>query len=269
MLALLCRLSLVYAVALGAYLIASRLVLPLEATQLPRVLLPTYELLAMLNEGTPWYFAPLPLWIITAAVSRRRYAIIGVVGLAACFLWLYGSLFIPKPLPGAAPTAQDAPRLRVMTFNVSNLPSHVRPPARVLAIIEEADADLLLLQEISPELSQVLAETLSSTYPYQQLRPHARFEGMGVLSRHPFVAGALGMSAGRLTRMQHVVVRMQDQAIHVVHVHFGPPRPRILRLPYIPIPSLSWRDSRRRHAGTRQRGWWTRCAAMIWSPSIL
>ena len=95
MLKLLSRLALVYAVALGAYLAASRLVLPLEAAQLPRVLLPVYELLAMLNEGTPWYFVPLPLWIITATVSRRRYAIIAVVGLVACFLWLYGPLFIP------------------------------------------------------------------------------------------------------------------------------------------------------------------------------
>ena len=40
------------------------------------------------------------------------------------------------------------------------------------------------------------------------------------------------MSAGRLTRMQ-------DQAIHVVHVHFGPPRPRIVRLPYVPIPIVA------------------------------
>ncbi len=232
MLKLLSRLALVYAVALGAYLAASRLVLPLEATQLPRVLLPVYELLAMLNEGTPWYFVPLPLWIITATVSRRRYAIIAVVGLVACFLWLYGPLFIPKTLPGSTPIAQGETRLRVMTFNVSNLSSQVRPPARVLDIIEKADADLLLLQEITPELSESLVDALSATYPYQQLEPHARFDGMGVLSRHPFAAGALGMSAGRLTRMQ-------DQAIHVVHVHFGPPRPRIVRLPYVPIPIVA------------------------------
>ena len=32
-------------------------------------------------------------------------------------------------------------------LNVSNLSSQVRPPARVLDIIEKADADLLLLQE--------------------------------------------------------------------------------------------------------------------------
>ena len=207
MLELLSRLALVHTVALGAYLAASRLVLPLDATQLPRVLLPAYELLAMLNEGTPWYFAPLPLWIITAAVSRRRYAIIGVVGLVACFLWLYGSLFIPKPLPGATPTAQVEPRLRVMTFNVSNLSSQVRPAASVLAIIEEADADLLLLQEISPELSESLVGALSATYPYQQLEPHSGFEGMGILSRYPMTAGALNTAAGRLERMQHVVVQ--------------------------------------------------------------
>ena len=239
MLKLLSRLALVYAVALGAYLAASRLVLPLEATQLPRVLLPVYELLAMLNEGTPWYFVPLPLWIITATVSRRRYAIIAVVGLVACFLWLYGPLFIPKTLPGSTPIAQGETRLRVMTFNVSNLSSQVRPPARVLDIIEKADADLLLLQEITPELSESLVDALSATYPYQQLEPHARFDGMGVLSRYPMTAGALQTTSGRLERMQHVVVQLQDRVVHVVHVHFGPPRPRILRLPYIPIPIVA------------------------------
>ena len=239
MLKLLCRLSLVHAIALGAYLVASRLVLPLEATQLPRVLLPVYELLAMLNEGMPWYFVPLPLWIIAAAVSRRRYAIIAVVGLVACFLWLYGSLFMPKPLPGSTPIAQNAPRLRMMTFNVSNLSSQVRPPARVLDIIEEADVDLILLQEISPELSEVLAETLSSTHPYQELRPHERFDGMGVLSRHPFSTGALDTATDRPVRMQHVVVRVQGQVVHVLHVHFWPPRPRILPLPYAPFPILT------------------------------
>ena len=239
MLELLCRLSLVHAVALVAYLVASRLVLPLEVTQLPRVLLPVYELLAMLNEGTPWYFVPLPLWIITAAVGWRRYAVIAVVGLVACFLWLYGPLFTPKTLPGSTPISQGETRLRVMTFNVSNLSSQVRPPALVLDIIEEADADLLLLQEISPELSEVLAETLSSTYPYQELQPHERFDGMGVLSRHPFSAGALDTTTDRPARMQHVVVRVQGQVIHVVHVHFWPPRPRILPLPYAPFPILT------------------------------
>ena len=125
---LLSRVALVHAVALGAYLLASRLVLPLDATQVPRLLLPAYEFLALLNEGTPWYFALLPLWMIAAAVSKRRSAIIAVVGLAACFLWLYGPLFIPKTLPGSTPTTQGETRLRVMTFNVSNLSSQVRPP---------------------------------------------------------------------------------------------------------------------------------------------
>lgn len=236
---LLGRLVLVHAVALGAYLVGSRLVLPLDATQLPRVLLPAYEFLALLNEGTPWYFVPLPLWIITAAMSRRRYAIIAVAGLAACFLWLYGPLFIPKSLPGSTPNTQGATRLRVMTFNVSNLSSQVRPPALVLDIIEEADADLLLLQEISPELSEVLAETLLATYPYQQLEPHAGFDGMGVLSRHPFDVGALDALESRPARMQHVVMRVEGQDVHVVHVHFRPPRPRILPLPYAPFPILT------------------------------
>ena len=239
MLKLLSRVALVHAVALGAYLLASRLMLPLDATQVPRLLLPAYEFLALLNEGTPWYFVPLPLWMIAAAVSKHRSAIIAVVGLVACFLWLYGPLFIPKSLPGSMPNSRGETRLRVMTFNVSNLSSQVRPPALVLDIIEEADADLLLLQEISPELSEVLAETLSATHRYQKLEPHAGFEGMGILSRYPMAVGALNSADGRLERMQHVVIQVQGLAVHVVHVHFDPPRPRMLRLPRVPIPIVA------------------------------
>ncbi|MAG35354.1 MAG: hypothetical protein CL878_03770 [Dehalococcoidia bacterium] len=239
MLEALCRLSFLHAAALGAYLVASRLVLQLESTQIPGVLFPAYELLAMLNEGTPWYFVPLPLWVIIAVLSRRPHAIIGTLILVACFLWMYGLLLIPRPLFPPTPTDQVESQLRVMTFNVSNFPSHVRPPASVLAVIEDASPDLLLLQEITPELSQSLAETLSSTYPYQHLQPHARYDGMGVLSRYPLASGPLNESADRPARMQHVVVRMQDQVLHVVHVHFRPPRPRILRPPYSPFPILT------------------------------
>ena len=109
----------------------------------------------------------------------------------------------------------------------------------VLDIIEGADADLLLLQEISPELSEVLAETLSATYRYQKLEPHTGFEGMGILSRYPMAVGALNSADGRLERMQHVVIQVQGLAVHVVHVHFDPPRPRMLRLPRVPIPIVA------------------------------
>ena len=56
-----------------------------------------YNLVTLLNEFTPWFFLPLPLWLLTLLIARRRSALLATALPWAMFLVLYGELFVPRP----------------------------------------------------------------------------------------------------------------------------------------------------------------------------
>lgn len=74
--------------------------------------------------------------------------------------------------------------LKLMTFNV-NFANHDRPGA--LDTIAAADADVVLLQEITTPWKKDLAKRFAKTYPYQTfyVHPHMPAGGIAVLSKFP------------------------------------------------------------------------------------
>jgi endonuclease/exonuclease/phosphatase (EEP) superfamily protein YafD len=76
--------------------------------------------------------------------------------------------------------------MRVMTYNVN----YANPdPQSALDAIEKADADVVLLQEITASWQHALEKRFKKQYPHQVYRLHARSPGgLAVLSKHAILA---------------------------------------------------------------------------------
>ncbi|MDI1446869.1 endonuclease/exonuclease/phosphatase family protein [Polyangium sp. 6x1] len=142
----------------------------------------------VLGDRTWWSFAanalllyaflPAPLVLLAVAFRRRREGYV-VVGLSALFFaWHWGGLFVPR---GETPQATEIP-LRVMSYNTLGFNPNT---AATIRVIREVDADIVALQEVSPEHAGALERALSETYPYRLLDPRPGVTGSGILSRHP------------------------------------------------------------------------------------
>lgn len=174
-----------------------------------------FALISVLNMVAVYLFAPLPL-VLTAAVLQRKGALVAasVAGLAA-FIWLWGGLLLPPPsLP--APSAT----LKVMTYNTYGWRTSVDP---AIEVIREENADVVLLQELSPLLADALEAQLGSLYPYQVLAPAEGVTGMGVISRHPLRTSSRRLPLEWLSEPQVLEMDWQDNVITLVNFHATTP----------------------------------------------
>lgn len=163
-----------------------------------------------------------------------RLVIVGVLVLAV--VRLGGELWSPGP---AAETAAAAPAteatdpaaatvLRVLTWNLEIGSKAVETS---LAGIRDADADLVALQELTPEVAAAIEADpdLAGRYPYRILEPAEGVDGMGLLATHPLlVRGSerdpLILRAGLLLP--------DDTVVEVFNVHPYPPGIRtVARIP--------------------------------------
>ena len=95
------------------------------------------------------------------------------------FLYLYGTLFIPKQPPAYRPT--PAP-VRLLTFNYWH-GSQSTETAQV--ILDNALPDIVALQEASPQAQRRILQTVGQHYPYFFFDTTIGRRGIGVLSRYP------------------------------------------------------------------------------------
>lgn len=138
-----------------------------------------FWLLAVLNSFPAWLFAPLPLTVGLAALSRRRTTWAAASAPVLLWLALFGWRFLPQTQQVEATGAE----LRVMAFNVLYTNEDVDS---MVAAIRAAEPDLIALAELRPGVDAALFAQLGLTYPYRTLQtlPGARF-GTGIYSRWP------------------------------------------------------------------------------------
>lgn len=135
----------------------------------------------VLNSGATYLFAPVPL-VLVAALATRRWALAGFALLPVLVAGLvFGQALVPRALKVAA-APPDAPSLSVMTLN---LHAHHDDPRAAAAAIRAAGADVLAVQELTPEMAEALAAQLEDLYPYSEIPGNLRTAGQGVFSRYP------------------------------------------------------------------------------------
>jgi endonuclease/exonuclease/phosphatase (EEP) superfamily protein YafD len=174
--------------------------------------------LALLNAQTVWVYLPAYA-IASAAWCFRRYALAvlmtGVVLVHA--IAVFESVGEAEPVPAAA---RAAPRLRLLSTNVR----YTNPtPERLARELLAADADVLLVQEVTPEWGRVFdAAGFDERYPHVEIWPRRDAGGQAIYSTLP-------MSDVRVVERENwptisARVRVGDVSVALVDVHtIGPP----------------------------------------------
>jgi len=199
-----------------------------------------YLLWTSLRAPRPWwlkalstisFWAFLPALVLPLAIPLVRSLSYGLA--TACGALLFAGHYLLSMIP-RRPAARDAgPDLKVMSANL------LKRNANADGIAETITAerpDIVALQELKPEHIQVLEERLAALYPYQDLHPGEDCEGMGLLSRYPFLSielreGGPGTNPTQVARLQ-----LPERVAWVVNVHTRIPRFRLRRIAGLPIP---------------------------------
>ena len=114
-----------------------------------------------------------------------RVAILGVLVLGV--IRLGGELWSAGPSDAALASEGAAEELRVLSWN---LESGSKAAATAVDGIAAIDADLVALQELTPDAAAAIEgdATLRARYPYRILEPDAGVDGMGILAKRPLLA---------------------------------------------------------------------------------
>lgn len=168
--------------------------------------------LAFLHNFAPYYFAPLFLLLPLAMLLRLRGTAARLVPLLLFGVLLFGGRWLPD---GTAQADTGGAPLQIVTFNV--LP--INPDfERIVDWLRTTDADVILLQELPPEKSSVMAEWLADDYPYVDDIPQTTAI---TLARVPFTSMApVDLGGWWVSR---VTLDHAGQAIAVYNIHMAMP----------------------------------------------
>lgn len=162
----------------------------------------------------PWLFFPVFL-LLPLALWRRSKPLVVMAGLVTIvFLFVYGSLFLPKQS-----VQISEPTFKVMSYNVlccgnMNL-------EKTLANIRQHDPDILALHEYTPYIAAELDDELAADYAYRQVE-----DGRGFYSRYPIeVYDFLSMPGSFGGGAQKALVNVGGTLVTVLSVH--PVRPPV------------------------------------------
>jgi endonuclease/exonuclease/phosphatase family metal-dependent hydrolase len=108
--------------------------------------------------------------------------------------------------------------LRVFSGNLMN--GRADPEAFV-DLVRRCDADLVAVQELSPEQ----ARALGRVFPHGRLEPARDFTGMGIVARHPaeFDRVPLAFRDARIARLEPAHWPALTGALEIVNVHIASP----------------------------------------------
>jgi endonuclease/exonuclease/phosphatase (EEP) superfamily protein YafD len=171
-----------------------------------------YPIFVFLNAAAVYYFLPLPIVVLAAILTRRREMWIGAGIGVILFAFLWGGLFLPR---GRA-AGEDEPTLMVMTYNALGYNQAV---GASVAMIEQVDADVVVLQEVNGLLAQALGNTLGDAYPWQVLDPTDDVRGMGVISKLPLHPTGENLPLEWVGTPQIVEVEWTGKRITLVNFH--------------------------------------------------
>jgi endonuclease/exonuclease/phosphatase (EEP) superfamily protein YafD len=204
--ALLTLLSLVYLGLLGWHLL--QIVLGIEPVGWQ----------GLVRELTLYLFLPAPILFVLALLARARLAMILSLLPLALLVVLYG----PRFAPGGTPAASAA-TFRVMTFNAGAGSGTGGDPQRVLAAVQQANPDLLALQELPPGTLQLLGSTLAAQYPYR-----AYTSDVATFSAYP-ISDPIELKLPEGSYISQAMdLLVEDRLIHLTNVHLRRAGPRIL-----------------------------------------
>jgi endonuclease/exonuclease/phosphatase (EEP) superfamily protein YafD len=159
------------------------------------------------------------LFPVCLIARRWRTALLLLPGFAV-FLLVYAVFFLPR----SSPVPPSAPRIRLLTYNMHAEQKLLGPMAD---LIRSSGADIVAMQEFSPEVAQFMDAALADMYPYRGLHPGSGpYHGRGLLSRYPIqVDKAWPEEYPIPVRLQRVEILVQGQPLIIYNMHAPPSFP--------------------------------------------
>src|SRR5205807_2175283 len=96
-------------------------------------------------------------------------------------------------------------------------------PARVIEVIRAEDPDVVMLQEVGPQLSMALRDQLRTEYPYQVRAPSSGVSGMATISKLPLRERDEQLPLRWVGPPQVMSLDWQGQHLSLVNVHMNIP----------------------------------------------
>ena len=161
-----------------------------------------------------------PLLFLLMLLLRRWRIALAMVPLVVGLILLYAPLFVPR---GESGTSANAVDLTVLTFNLG---SAVDSLDSLVGIIEEADADVVALQELSVSAADYFEIALADHYPHRALHPQDNpIQGQGVLSIYPIESDTFWINEELEKPLGHMRVELalDEQTVVLYNTHPTPP----------------------------------------------
>ncbi len=171
-------------------------------------------LLALLNDSTLYWFAPLLVFLPYAALQQNYALLLALLVPCVVFLSFYGARFLPR-----APTNKSAALngFRAMSFNMHY--GNWNHDAFAQTILN-AQPEIVGLQEVSAENRKVIEARLARQYPYRVYQPVAETHAVALLSRYP-ISNVEYLPA--IERALCATIHLPSNNVRVIVAHLAPP----------------------------------------------
>jgi endonuclease/exonuclease/phosphatase (EEP) superfamily protein YafD len=165
--------------------------------------------MALVNHAGYALFVPMPVLALIALITRNRASLIALL----LVLLIAGYVYFPSPTQ--VPSPSQVHTLRAMSFNVLFSNSNVNT---LVAVITAAQPDLIGLQEVQPDVWNVLTRQLITQYPYAYRAPDHPYGTPALLSRYPLTNPQIvDLGADRQAILARI--ELNSQTIMVASAH--------------------------------------------------
>lgn len=168
-----------------------------------------WSIIGLFNSYFHLLILPAVILLPLSLLLRRRWLVIELAAPFFFFISTYGGQFLPRNVNVPA----DVPQLHLLSFNINKDNQQVD---QMIRVIRDSNADVVAIQELSPQLAKAADEQLADLYSYRAFHPQTDFSGQGVLSRYPLSNDEFWqINLGH----QHVDVDWNGQTITLFNVH--------------------------------------------------
>lgn len=183
--------------------------------------------LGMLYSRLDWLLTPALILLPLLFIGKRVRLSLLTAPVAALWLLHYGPLLLPKSITAPA----GGQPITALTYNLHDERNILDP---MIAILREADADVVALQEVSLEVRAAIETRLGAQYPYQALHVENTNHRRGVLSKYPILENRAWPDEQPVTmRLQRTVIEVSGQAVVIYNFHSAPQVPIFAQPPDI------------------------------------
>lgn len=145
--------------------------------------------------------------------------------IAAAGLWLLAIALRPGPTEWAVAAGGNstAGGFSIMSFNIS---LGGRPAAAALDAVEEANTDIVCIQELTPGLAEAFEVRFSGHYPHRLLAPGSTVHGIGIASKLPLQNSTVIKEGMAHLPAAIATVMLGGERVRIACVHLIPPHAR-------------------------------------------